>query len=102
MRSHTSRSRAWFLRIQDSNAAPVRKVFSDAATTEAMMRTDPEDTKALVDRVDAGGELTNGGRRGLAPRGWSSLRCASSLNGLKTLSPGRLKSRSFPVAMVSP
>src|SRR5262249_21973660 len=26
----------------------------------------------------------------------------SSLNGLKTLSPGRLKSRSFPVAIVSP
>ncbi len=26
----------------------------------------------------------------------------SSLNGLKTFSPGRLKSRSFPVAMVSP
>src|SRR5262245_17657018 len=39
MRSHTSRSRAWFLRIQDSNAASVLKVliFSDSGTTEAMM-----------------------------------------------------------------
>ena len=27
---------------------------------------------------------------------------ANSLNGLKTLSPGRLKSRSFPVAIVRP
>ena len=27
---------------------------------------------------------------------------ANSLNGLKTLRPGRLKSRSLPVAMVSP
>ena len=43
MRSHTSRSRAWFLRIQDSNAAPVRNVFFDAATTEAMMRLTTEE-----------------------------------------------------------
>src|SRR5262245_6978036 len=38
MRSHTSRSRAWFLRIQDSNVASVRKVliFPDSGTTGAM------------------------------------------------------------------
>src|SRR4029453_3577817 len=43
MRSHTSRSRAWFLRIQDSNAASVRKVliFRDSGTTEAMFEDRP-------------------------------------------------------------
>jgi hypothetical protein len=35
-------------------------------------------------------------------RGWSRTRYGRPLNGLKTLSPGRLKSRSFPVAIVSP
>jgi hypothetical protein len=37
-----------------------------------------------------------------ASRSGRSLDYASSLNGLKTLIPGRLKSRSFPVAIVSP
>jgi len=58
MRSHTSRSRAWFLRIQDSNAAPVRNVFFDAATTEAMMRLTTEDEGRRILRLHAGEALS--------------------------------------------
>src|SRR4029453_14485192 len=57
MRSHTSRSRAWFLRIQDSNAASVRKVliFRDSGTTEAMFEDhpwgiDPAESRAPFNR----------------------------------------------------
>src|SRR5262249_37914319 len=51
MRSHTSRSRAWFLRIQDSNAAWVRKVlmFRDSRMTEAVVKASPREARFRVD-----------------------------------------------------
>src|SRR5215510_7381250 len=48
MRSHTSRSRPWFLRIQDSNAASVRNVL--IFTAESISRH--HEAESLVTGVE--------------------------------------------------